>query len=245
MRGKYFREQVAGLSPRYRCIVPDLRAHGESGPLQPGQGITALAEDIAELMAHLDIANVTLVGWSMGAMVCWSLMQLGAANRVSGIVSIDMVPKILSDSQWPFGLRKGDKSVFAHAVARMTTDWPAFTRNFVPRIFARGSDAQSKNIVAEMVADAEKNDPESMARLWMSLAEQDFREQLGGLEKPCLVTYGRQSKLYREEASLWLAAKLPDARAVAFSKSGHAPHLEEPDKFNSEIMAFVGQSGSD
>jgi pimeloyl-[acyl-carrier protein] methyl ester esterase len=240
MRRDYFAPQVRALAGSYRCIVPDLRGHGASSPVAEGQGLETLTGDLAELLCSLDLQDVTLVGWSMGAMLCWDLMHGPEAGRVSGLVSIDMVPRLLNEGAWLFGLRNGDGAeVFNGAVESMRRHWGAFTRIFVPRIVAKGQEERQRELLRRIVSDTRGNDPESMARLWTSMACQDFRELLQDIQVPCLVTYGALSKLYRVEASHWLLQRLPHALGVRFEHSGHAPHLEEPDRFNEELCAFL------
>ena len=138
--------------------------------------------------------------------------------------------------------RGRDASVFSGTVSRMLADWPRFTRIFVPRIFAHGGAEQQQALVDWMVTETEKNHPQSMAQLWMSIGEQDFRNDLANLQLPTLITYGARSQLYRAEASEWITNNIPNATGVGFADSGHAPHLEEPDLFNKEIESFARQT---
>ena len=242
MRAEYFRQQIAAWSPRFQVVVPDLRGHGRSSHLEDGQGLPTLVDDVAELLVSLDLSGSLLVGWSMGAMVAWGVMQRKEAARVSGLVTIDMVPRLLNDENWKFGLREGkDASVFSTVTARMIADWPGFTRIFVPRIFAGGHRQECKALADRIVNETEKNDPESMARLWLSMAEQDFRSKLAQINTPTLVVHGARSQLYSKDASNWVVSHMPNARLIEFANSGHAPHLEEPDLFNQAIEKFADE----
>ena len=242
MQGKFFDQQVSALSPNFRVVVPDLRGHGRSSPLREGQGLPTLVDDVAELLVSLDLSGALLVGWSMGAMVAWSLMQRKESTRIAGLVTIDMVPRLLNDEIWKFGLRDGlDASVFSPVAKRMIADWPEFTRVFVPRIFARGKSDERKALANQMVNETEKNDPESMARLWLSMAEQDFRSNLSKIDTPALVVHGALSQLYSEAANDWVVGQMPNARRVDFASSGHAPHIEEPGLFAREIEKFADE----
>ncbi len=242
MRGEFFRQQIAAWSPRFRVVVPDLRGHGESSRLKDGQGLPTLVDDVAELLVSLDLSGSLLVGWSMGAMVAWGVMQRKEAARVSGLVTIDMVPRLLNDENWKFGLREGkDASVFSAVTARMIADWPGFTRIFVPRIFASGQREKCTALTDRIINETEKNDPESMARLWLSMADQDFRGNLSQINTPTLVIHGARSQLYSEEASNWVVSHMPNARLVNFANSGHAPHLEESELFNQAIAKFADE----
>ena len=240
MRGDFFHEQIAALSPNFQVVVPDLRGHGQSSHLRNGQGLPTLVDDVAELLVSLDLSEALLMGWSMGAMVAWGVLQGKEASRISGLVTIDMVPRILNDENWKFGLREGkDATVFSTITARMIADWPGFTRVFVPRIFASGRRTECKALADRIINKTQENHPESMARLWLSMADQDFRRKLPEINTPTLVIHGALSQLYSEEASEWVAGQMPNARRVDFANSGHAPHLEEPDLFNHTIEKFA------
>jgi pimeloyl-ACP methyl ester carboxylesterase len=243
MQSAFFKEQVTGLSPRFRVVVPDLRGHGQSNHLRQGQGLSTLVDDVAELLVSLDLTRGIVIGWSMGAMVSWGLAQRKESNRLSALVSIDMVPRILNDESWTFGLHSGpDASVFSGMVDRMLADWPRFTKIFVPRIFARGRETERKALVDWMVHETKQNHAPSMAQLWMSIGNQDFRHDIAELQLPTLVTCGALSQLYRPEASEWIASHAPNATNVIFTNSGHAPHLEEPNLFNKAIESFARQT---
>ena len=81
--------QIAALSQQYRVIVPELWGHGESGPL-PAQTRTLddLARQALALLDHLEIAQVNLVGLSVGGM--WAApLALLAPERVNSLVLMD------------------------------------------------------------------------------------------------------------------------------------------------------------
>ena len=70
-----------------------------------------------------------------------------------------------------------------------------------------------------------------MAALWASLAEADAREILPTLGCPTLVMKGAKSRLYPPETASYIADHAPGADLVRFERSGHSPHLEEPERF--------------
>jgi hypothetical protein len=56
-----------------------------------------------------------------------------------------------------------------------------------------------------------------------------------------LIVHGAHSSLYGDGTADHLVAALPQARAVRFERSGHAPHLEEPELFNATLKNFAGR----
>ena len=79
----------------------------------------------------------------------------------------------------------------------------------------------------------------ALAALWASLVRQDVRALLERIEHPTLVVHGAQSRLYGDDTADHLVAALPNASALRFDRSGHAPHLEQPELFNRTLRDFA------
>lgn len=235
----FFAPQQNGLSGDFRIIAPDLRGHGRSTPLKEGDGLQTLGADLAELVDRLDLADAVLVGWSMGAMVAWDFLLRYGGARIAGLVVIDMSPKIVCDEGWTLGLMEGHSREDARrAAAAMRHNWRTFCAKFVARIFAPDTSEERRPLLDWAAREARHSDAESMALLWLSLAEQDFRFQLGAISTPTLILFGQRSRLYAPQTAAWLEKAMPDAHRVAMAHSGHAPHLEEPERVNRLIGDF-------
>lgn len=237
--GELFDQQLQGLAQHFRIVVPDLPGHGASGGFHEDDPFTSLADSLAELIVQLELEPVCLVGWSLGAMVAWDLILRHPELGISGLVTIDMVPCLLSDTDWPYGLHSSEQpEVFERHVKMMLLDWPAYTALFVPRIFAPGDSEQAERLVNDAIRVALANKPGSLAPLWMRMSEQDFRPLLSRIAVPALLVCGRHSQLYGAAACRWATEQMPNGRALIFEHSGHAPHLEEPERFNRILAEF-------
>jgi len=235
-----FDRQFAHLSDRFHTVAPDLRGHGASSNADADDTIATLANDVAELIEALEITDVVLVGWSMGAMVSWQLMRGPAAERIAGIVAIDMIPRVLRDSSWPYGMGRGEGADAVDTVVeRMLEDWSGFADELVPRNVAGGSEAERSKLLQQLAVLVKKNDPESMATLWRSLCDQDFRQDVGNMSIPTIIAHGERGQLYGEAAFAWMEQNIPNSRRVSFSDSGHAPHMEESTRFNEVLEQFA------
>ena len=67
--------QLRDLAGTHRVIALDMRGHGLSAAGGEGVTISAMAEDVAEVLAGLDLGQVVLAGHSMGGMVCLRLAR--------------------------------------------------------------------------------------------------------------------------------------------------------------------------
>jgi pimeloyl-[acyl-carrier protein] methyl ester esterase len=235
--GGFFRPQIVGLSDRFRVIAPDLRGHGDS-PSDTGDAPTVqhLASDLCDLLAALDLRDVLAVGWSMGAMVLWEAALGRASGRFAGMVVEDMSPRIVNDADWPLGLRGGyDDQAVESSVGAMTEDWPRFANAMARSILAEPE--EQPELLGFLEHEFAAQNPAPLAKLWESLAAQDFRGRLSAVAVPSLIIHGRFG-LYDAETSRFLARELPNAERISFASSGHAPHLEEPERFNRTITEF-------
>jgi pimeloyl-ACP methyl ester carboxylesterase len=71
--GRIWESVAHQLAPRFRVLAPDQRGHGDSSQPTGGNAAEDYAADIAALVGALDLAQVVLVGHSLGArtaMVC-------------------------------------------------------------------------------------------------------------------------------------------------------------------------------
>ena len=230
------------LSDRYRIVVPDMRGHGNSTDFGKGDGIDTLAGDLEQLLVHLDLKDVILVGWSMGALVAWEFAKGPQRGRMAGIVTIDMVPRVLNGDGWQHGLRSGTHLYDVDIdLTKMRNDWRAFTRAYVPKVFAEGKSEERRELIDKMVDFVSDNDVDSMTYLWKTLVQADYVGAVQLLDIPTLVTYGQLSQVYSENAAVWIEENLPNAKRVAFAGSGHAPHLEEPQRFNESLTGFADE----
>lgn len=238
--GRFFHAQQSALENQFRVVTPDLRGHGASPAPDGRPTVEQLAADLRTLADRLELEGAVAVGWSMGAMVLWRALQMGLADRLAGMVVVDMTPRIVNDADWKLGLKGGYDLKAASAARRaMLADWPAFGAAMARSITAEGLEQERCGLIEWTGLAVARNAPEPLSHLWGSLAEQDFRSELDRFELPTLIAHGAKSQLYPIETSLFLQSRLPDARRVAFDRSGHAPHLEEPEAFNHLIAEFA------
>lgn len=169
----------------FACLMPDLRAHGTSAaPHDPAAyPEDVLVRDLAALVAHLDLADFDLVGFSLGARTAARAVIAGMAPR--RLVLAGMGLEGLSG--W-----LGRGAFFADMLDRFGTIRPG-DRAYVAQQFLKGSgiDRDAVRLLLGTMADT---DPAALAAITM----------------PTLVLCGDQDT--DNGSADRLAASLPDAR---------------------------------
>jgi pimeloyl-ACP methyl ester carboxylesterase len=234
--GGFFAGQ-AGLAEDFRIIAIDLRGHGSSaGEDMPAPGVERMAADVAELADALGLEGAIGVGWSLGATILWHVLAGPAASRFAGAVVVDMTARVKNDAEWDLGL--SPEACEARSIA-IRDDFETFALGAGQAIFAQPVAPEMRTLADWASLQFARNDAGAMASVWNSLVRQDVRALLEKIQHPTLIVHGAQSSLYGADTADHLVAALPQARAVRFERSGHAPHLEEPELFNATVKQFA------
>jgi pimeloyl-[acyl-carrier protein] methyl ester esterase len=232
-----FFEGQAGLADDFRVITVDLRGHGASAiEGAPAPSVEQMAADVAELADTLDLHGAIGVGWSLGATILWHVLAGPAAARFAGAVVVDMTARVKNDAEWDLGL--SPEACEARSIA-IRDDFETFALGAGQAIFAQPVAPDMRKLADWASLQFARNDADAMASVWNSLIRQDVRALLEKIQHPTLIVHGAQSSLYGADTADHLVAALPQARAVRFERSGHAPHLEEPELFNTILKDFA------
>jgi non-heme chloroperoxidase len=78
----------------YRVIAHDRRGHGRSRQTWHGNNMDQYADDLAELIEHLDIKDATMVGHSTGGGEVVRYIARHGQKRVAKVVLISAVPPL-------------------------------------------------------------------------------------------------------------------------------------------------------
>lgn len=236
MTGDIFADAFQQLGDRFTCIAPDLPGHGRTEGYAPDvQGATAMLE---ALLQSEDLHNVTLVGWSLGALVGWSCLLRNGGARIGAMVSLDMSPRPLNDGDWSLGLL-GQTAQDALAKGQWFRDDWASAANVIARsMFASHHGAPGLDI-AQASARISAQDPQLMAGFWDSLVACDCRDAIRRLPVPLLAIHGADSRVYPQETAHWLASSAPRGAFSVVPQAGHSPLLEQLDATCAEIAQFA------
>ena len=235
--GGFFRGQ-ADLADEFRLVAIDLRGHGASRAAAGALTVEQLAQDVAGIAEALELEGAIGIGWSLGASVLWHVLAGAAARRFAGAVVIDMTARVMNGDDWELGLPPEACDGRSAAIAE---DFETFAVAAGQAIFAQPVAEGCREAADWASFEFARNDPQAIGALWASLVGQDFRALLPRIGQPTLVVHGARSQLYGATTAEHLAGVLPNAETIEFGMSGHAPQIEEPEKFNAAIRAFAAR----
>ncbi|MEW6339126.1 MAG: alpha/beta hydrolase [Pseudomonadota bacterium] len=222
---------------RYRLITYDLRGHGLSGKptdaaaYRDGQH---WADDLATVIQSSHARRPVLVGWSLGGAVISNYLAAYGDGQIAGALYVDGVIEL-----------KADQIVAHPAVYRdmISPDLKTHLdgeRTFLGLCFHAQPD---KPTFERLLANA------AMASWDMQSAVQSMSvaasEGLSKTHAPILLIYGAGDALVKAQPAIARAKELnPHIQSKLYANSGHAPFIEEPDRFNHDLSAFVDSASA-
>ncbi|MBP2057677.1 pimeloyl-ACP methyl ester carboxylesterase [Lactobacillus colini] len=225
--GRLFDRAVELFKDQYRVIVMDPRNQGGSERTFKGQTIARHGMDLAELISHLNLDRVILVGNSMGAGIMWSYLSLFTDNQVAAMVDLDQSPKMVKDDTWTYGFKD------------LTWDlYPEYLRLDMGRAYYHP--------IASELKKAAKDDymkhpyiAEDNFDLLRNHAEHDWRELLSTLTIPVLILAGEKSPYFNPDFADKVADLSDNIFAQVIPDCGHIIQAEQPELMHEAIINFL------
>ncbi|MBV6272452.1 alpha/beta hydrolase [Alcaligenaceae bacterium CGII-47] len=223
--------QNVGLQ-RYRIITYDLRGHGQSSKPMEADAYRdgrKWADDLAAVINSTHARTPVLVGWSLGGTVISNYLAAYGSEHIAGAVYVDGVIELTPDQI------VAHPQVYRDMVSQDLRTHLDAERTFLSLCFHTRPDTAT---FERLIANA------AMASWDMQSAIQSMNVAASaGLSKarvPILLIYGAHDALVNTEAAIARAQTLnPQIQNKIYANSGHAPFIEEPDRFNQDLSAFI------
>ena len=231
------------LDGGYRVITYDRRGFGKSSRPAGGYNYDTFAQDLRELITHLGLQDVTLVGFSMGGgEIARYFGKYGSAGVRKAVIIGGVPPFLLKTPDNPEGV---DGSVFDGIKKSVAADRYAFFTDFFKNFY--NTDKLLGTRVSEQVVQASWN-VAAGASATASLAcvptwHEDFRQDLMRVDVPLLVIHGDEDRIVPLAAAGQRTAKLAKgARLVVIKGGPHCITWTHADEVNAELMRFLQES---
>jgi non-heme chloroperoxidase len=246
LSGDAFEDQMFFLTQRgYRCIAHDRRGHGRSSQPWEGNDLDTYADDLAELVAHLDLHDAIHVGHSTGGGEVARYIGRHGTSRVAKAVLIGAIPPLmLKTSGNPGGL---PMDVFDGLRASVQADRSQFWKDLsMPFYGYNRAGAKVSEGVRESfwLQGMMAGFPASYFCI-KAFSETDTTEDLKKFDIPTLFLHGDDDQIVPIGAAAMLGSKMVKGATLKVVKG--APHgmcTTLKDFVNEELLAFFKASAA-
>jgi pimeloyl-ACP methyl ester carboxylesterase len=228
---------VAGLlDADIRCVTFDRRGHGRSDRHGREWDMDLLADDLAQLIEHLDLTDVTLVGHSMGCGEIVRYVTRHGAQRVARAVLLaPITPLLVKTPDNPDGI---DPAYLQASVGLLKRDVPQWCADNAAPYF--GVHSNVSRGMTEWTTRQIVDTP--VKTLWDTMimgAHTDLRDELPGFDVPTIVIHGdADASAPIDITGRKTAALLPDARLIELPDVGHGLYVTHAAQIVEELRNF-------
>ncbi len=228
----------------HRVVAPDLFGHGDSAKPTGDYSLSSHAATLRDLLDHLGIERVTLVGHSLGGGIAMQFfylfpdrverLVLVASGGLGREVNLVLRSATIPGAQQVLGviasapvlekveaLGRGAQKVGWRPGADIGAIWHGFT--------SLGDRESRRAFLATTRAVIDIGG--------QSISAQDHLADVTPV--PTVVVWGSKDRMIPAWHALNAQRALPDCRVELFEGAGHFPHLDDPDRFAQVLRDFM------
>lgn len=231
---------MPALAERFRVVAPDLPGFGDSEKPAPNRfdyGVDAFGECVADLIAAMGLGRTHVVGHGLSGAIALALATRHP-EFVSRLTLVDPLVYPLPRKAQLFEMPVLGAFFFKQLYGRSI-----FRAYFRDRVFSPGFDLPLARI--DHFYEAFNSPPareSAFATMHAFLDARSTVARLSRVQAPAFVVWGRYDALYPSQYGQRLARELSGAR-LEVMETGHAPHMEQPERFAELLLDFLGTKG--
>ena len=228
----------------HRVVAPDLFGHGDSAKPTGDYSLSSHAATLRDLLDHLGVERVTLVGHSLGGGIAMQFLYLFperverlvlvASGGLGREVSLLLRSATIPGAQQVLGVAASApvlEKVEALGRRAQKVGWrPGADIGAIWHGFTSLGDRESRRAflaTTRAVIDIGGQ----------SISAHDHLADVAPV--PTLVVWGSKDRMIPAWHALNAQRALPDCQVELFEGAGHFPHLDDPDRFAHVIRDFI------
>lgn len=218
-----FNYQKAVLSASCQVITFDIRGHGRSEASEAPLTYALIAEDMKQLLDHLDIEQAYICGYSAGGALALEAM-LNYPDRWQGGILLSAMSEV---SDWWLQLR------LTAATALMDLG--------LSHLLMKGiswGNQDSPETYEQLLETAKHGDSRSIREYYAFSRTYSCTKQLPRIKQPVLLVYGQKDRSFYRYAEI-LHHRLPSSSLYFIRDVGHQLPTKAGDRVNSLILHWL------
>ena len=225
-----FSKQHKALTKHFCCISWDMPGYGKSEPLDH-LDFPNLAQCLSNLISHLSIEKVVLVGHSMGGMVAqtWAAANQAKCHKLVLAQTSPAFGKPGSSWNERFLAERLKPIEQGHEPAR-------FARSLVQSMFFDQNKIQEISVAVCSMSAISSHLYRQMLECLVTF---DFRNQLSSLSMPTLCIAGEEDSTAPQKMVQEMSEKISNSEFKCIEQTGHLAYMEQPDSFNDILLRFL------
>jgi non-heme chloroperoxidase len=224
----------------YRTIAHDRRGHGRSSQPWDGNDMDTYADDMAALIATLDLKNAVLVGHSTGGGEVARYIGRHGNSRVAKAVLVSAVPPLmLKTAANPGGL---PIEAFDKLRAGLTADRSQFYKDLSAPFFGanRPGSQVSQGILDMFWLWSMQVGLKAAFDCIKAFSETDMTEDLLKFDIPTLIIHGDDDQIVPIGASALRSSKIvKDATLKIYAGAPHGLPFTHKEQLNADLLSFL------
>ncbi|MEM1134024.1 MAG: alpha/beta hydrolase [Pseudomonadota bacterium] len=237
-----WRHTIPALVKDYSVFAFDWPKQGHSHGWTRVMDTKALVDILGNVLDHLGLKRVTLIGLSMGSAAAIGY-TLERPERVESLV--------LTSAG---GLQK---KVPYHFLAWLMLKFPGArkagmggTKEKLRRRLEKGLFKSEVSDIEQVTEDVwqemQRRDSAfsdfQIAELGLASVKVNFMPRLHEITQPTLIIHGKEDSVVPIQIAQEAASRLPNAEICEMENTGHWPNRETPEMFNSKLLSFLGHN---
>lgn len=236
-----FEDQMYFLASHgYRVIAHDRRGHGRSSQPWEGHNLDQYADDLAELMTHLNIRDAIHVGHSTGGGEVARYIGRHGTQRVAKAVLIGAITPIMLQTDFnPNGV---PIEVFDGIRQGVEEDRSQFFKDLSEAFYGynRDNSHPSEGVRNHFWLQGMQGSIKALYDCIKAFSETDLRNDLKAMTIPTLVIHGDDDQIVPLETCGKIAAEmLPNAKLNVYLGGSHGICTTHKAQINQDLLQFI------
>lgn len=216
----------------YRCVAMDRRGHGRTDEPGTGYDLDTLADDLAALLDHLDLTEVSVLAHSMACTEVTRYLSRHGSARVTRAAYLAPVTPCLR-------LAVGD-AAYEGVLAELASDRPAWFSAGQAAYFGLPGSGVSRALADETLNVIQRAPLEVLLACQRAGTGTDVSAELATLDIPVLVLHGDvDASAPVELTGRPTADAVPDGRLVVYPGAPHGLYVTHRERLNKDLLDWL------